>query len=106
MRAKSLVLIALLLFGAAPALADHHETGVEPEAPGTLSGSGSDGTRPLQATFEAPPEPGMYTTRYYFAMTRGLSNSTLRPAFQLPLFLVTVPLDIVLLPMAALVGFF
>jgi hypothetical protein len=39
-------------------------------------------------------------------MTRGVSNSTLHKAFALPLFLLTVPVDIMLLPGAAIAGFF
>ena len=104
MRAKSLVLIALLLFAAAPALAGHHEVDNEPTS--TQSGRGSDESQPLTATFEPAPEAGMYSTVYYFAMTRSLANSTVHKAVQLPLFLVTVPVDIVLLPAAAIAGFF
>lgn len=104
MRIITLLLTAVLLVGAAPALAAHHEGEHEPTA--TQSGQGSDGTRPLEATFEPTPEPGIYSGKYYFAMTRGLANSTLRPAFQVPLFLVTIPLDIVLLPISAVAGFF
>jgi hypothetical protein len=101
-RTTSLLFIALLLFGAAPALAAHHEA----ESSETKSGQASDESAPLQATFEPTPEPSGYTTDYYFAMTRGVSNSTLHKAFALPLFLLTVPVDIMLLPGAAIAGFF
>jgi hypothetical protein len=104
MRIKLLVLISMLLWAAAPGFAAHHEG--EPDMHHTQSGEGSDGATPLEASFEPTPEPGMYTTNYYFGMTRGLADSTLHPALQLPLFLVTLPLDIVLLPVAAVMGFF
>ena len=108
MRASIVVLVAVLLAGTAPALAAHHETHEHPDAEheSTQSGQGSDRSRPLEATFEPTPEPGDYTTEYYFAMTRGLANSTLITPFKVPLFLVTIPVDIVLLPAAAIAGFF
>jgi hypothetical protein len=39
-------------------------------------------------------------------MTKGVANSTMTPAFKPLVFLLTVPLDIVLLPFAAIGGFF
>ena len=42
----------------------------------------------------------------YLCMTKGLMNSTLEPALKPPLLLLTVPLDIVFLPFAAIGGFF
>ena len=101
MRNPSLVLITLLLLSGASAPAsghsDHQDT--------TRSGQGQD-TRPLEATYQPTPEPGDFSDRYLFAMTRGVADSTLHPALQVPLFLVTVPVDIVLLPVAAIVGAF
>ena len=47
-----------------------------------------------------------YNDSYIFAMTRGVADSTMVPAAKAPLFLLTVPLDLVLLPFAAIGGFF
>ena len=47
-----------------------------------------------------------YSSEYIFGMTKGLMNSTLEPALKPPLLLLTVPLDIVFLPFAAIGGFF
>jgi hypothetical protein len=54
-----------------------------------------------------PPEPkSSYNNQYLFAMTRGVADSTIHPAGKVPLYLLTVPLDIVLLPFALIGGFF
>lgn len=53
-----------------------------------------------------PEEPCWYNSDYLFAMTRGLSDSTIHPAAKAPLFLFAVPLDIVLLPATLIGGFF
>ena len=47
-----------------------------------------------------------YDSEYIFGMTRGVSHSTLLPALKPLAFIVTVPLDLVLLPFAAIGGFF
>ncbi len=51
-------------------------------------------------------EREIYTTDYLFGMTRGVAGSTMVPALKAPLFLFTIPLDLVLLPFAAIGGFF
>jgi hypothetical protein len=51
------------------------------------------------------PEPG-YDTAYFFAITRAIAGSTLVPAAKLPLFVLSVPVDVALLPFAAIGGFF
>lgn len=53
-----------------------------------------------------PPEKGWYNDSYIFAATRGVADSTLVPAAKAPLFLLTVPLDLVLLPFATIGGLF
>ena len=95
--------VLVLLLSAPPAFADSHG---DEEQTTTQSGRGQDTREPLEATYEPGPEQGPYSGRYFFAMSRGLANSTLHPAFAAPLFLVTIPLDIVLLPAAAIAGFF
>jgi hypothetical protein len=54
-----------------------------------------------------PPQPkSWYNSDYLFGMTRGVSQSTVHPAVKVPLFVLTVPLDIVFLPFAAIGGCF
>jgi hypothetical protein len=64
--------------------------------------------RELEPRYQpVPPQPkSWYNNSYIFALTRGVSNSTMAPAAQAPLFLLTVPLDLVLLPFAAIGGLF
>lgn len=53
------------------------------------------------------PEPkSKHNSSYIFGMTRGVADSTIHPAVKAPLFLVTLPLDLVLLPFAAIGGMF
>jgi len=87
--------LLLALIAASPALADNADD--EGDDPGRL--------RP---TYEPrpPPEKDVYTTDYLFGITRAVSESTLVPAAQIPLFILTVPLDIAFLPMEAIAGFF
>ena len=47
-----------------------------------------------------------YNASYIFGMTRSVAASTMVPAAKAPLFLLTVPLDVVLLPFAAIGGLF
>lgn len=53
-----------------------------------------------------PEEPGWYNASYIFGMTRSVAASTMIPAAKVPLFVLTVPLDIVFLPFAAIGGLF
>jgi hypothetical protein len=45
-----------------------------------------------------------YNSEYIFGMTKGILNSTLNPALKPMVSLLTVPLDLVFLPFAALLG--
>ena len=67
-----------------------------------------DEREPLEPTHQPmpPPEKPIYTTDYLFAVTRSVTSSTLVPAAQVPLFLFTVPLALVFLPIEAIAGFF
>ena len=47
-----------------------------------------------------------YNSDYVFGMTKGIANSTMVPAVKPLFFLITIPLDIVFLPFAAIGGFF
>ena len=55
---------------------------------------------------EEPEPESAYDGSYLFPMTRGVANSTLHPAAKAPLFVLTLPLDIVLLPVGLIGGFF
>jgi hypothetical protein len=81
-----------------------------------LAQDGGTEPRELEPAY-APPAPGKpgpyneaegpgYNSDYLFGITRATASSTIVPAAKVPLFLLTVPLDIVLLPFAAIGGFF
>lgn len=53
-----------------------------------------------------PEEESWYNAGYMFALTGSVARSTMSPALKAPLFVFTVPLDIVLLPFAAIGGLF
>ena len=69
---------------------------------------GADETRPLEARYlpAEPEEKSWYNSDYIFGMTRGVANSTIAPAGKAPLFVLTIPLDIVTLPFTLIGGFF
>lgn len=64
--------------------------------------------RELEPRYEPvpPPQKSWYNDQYIFAATRGVANSTLIPALKAPLFILTVPVDLICLPFAAVGGFF
>ena len=68
------------------------------------------GTEPreLQPRYEpVPPEPEpAYDSSYIFALTRGVTTSTMVAPVKVLLLPLTIPLDIALLPFAAIGGFF
>lgn len=72
-----------------------------------VQGTGARDGR-LEPRYEAPPpeEPRRYNSDYMFGMTRGVADSTMHAAVKGPLFLLTVPLDFVLLPVTAIAGIF
>jgi len=77
----------------------------------TLQMAQARGTEPreLEPRYKPapPPEPkGWYNSGYVFGLTRGVAGSTMVPAAKAPLFILTVPLDIVILPFAAIGGLF
>ncbi len=86
------------------------------QQPILLAQDGGTEPRELEPAY-APPAPGKpgpyneaegpgYNSDYLFGITRATASSTIVPAAKVPLFLLTVPLDIVLLPFAAIGGFF
>jgi hypothetical protein len=70
----------------------------------------AQGTEPrdLEPRYHSAPveEESWYNSTYIFGMTRSVAQSTISPAGKAPLFLLTVPLDVVLLPFAAIGGLF
>ena len=64
--------------------------------------------RPLEPRYQPIQEepPGWYNASYMFGMTRSVAQSTMSPGLKAPLFLLTVPCDLVLLPFAAIGGLF
>jgi hypothetical protein len=80
------------------------------------SGSGGDGKAAQESSEEGriepryqprePVEEPWYNSDYLFGMTRAVTNSTIHPGAQVPLLVLTIPLDIVFLPFSAIGGFF
>lgn len=65
-------------------------------------------SRPLEPRYQPrePEKKSWYNGSYIFGMTRGVAGSTMAPAGKVPLFVLTVPLDIVFLPFAVIGGLF
>lgn len=82
----------------------------EPAPLHALQVAQAGGTEPreLEPRYQPAPveEKGWYNDSYIFGMTRGVAESTMHPAVKVPLFVLTVPLDLVFLPFAALGGMF
>jgi anti-sigma factor RsiW len=53
-----------------------------------------------------PEVPSWYNSGYVFGMTRGVADSTIHPAGKAPLFVLTLPLDLALLPFTLIGGMF
>jgi hypothetical protein len=101
------------------ALAAGTARAAEPQAPGgpqalAAAGSGVHAApagllatvdRTAIAPVELETHEGYYAG-YIFGMTRGVAWSTISPVLKPLLFVLTVPLDIVLLPFAAIGGLF
>ncbi len=69
-----------------------------------MSSHGAASTDPARSKAEI--EAWHYNSDYLFGLSRGTANSALLPAFKPFVFLVTVPLDLALLPIAAIGGLF
>ncbi len=69
-----------------------------------MSSHGAASTDPARSKAEI--DAWHYNSSYLFGLSRGTANSALLPAFKPFVFLVTVPLDLALLPIAALGGLF
>lgn len=79
-----------------------------PTTPTTPTTQTATDSRPLEPRYQPrePEKESWYNNSYIFGMTRGLADSTIAPAGKAPLFLFTVPLDIVLLPFTIIGGLF
>lgn len=110
----ALVSTLALLVSPVAALADRpvQTQAAEAETLGdTVLVADAHGTTPRELEPRYEPAPvdetrSDYNSDYIFGMTRGVADSTIHPAGKAPLFLLTVPLDIALLPFAVIGGFF
>ena len=69
-----------------------------------MSSHGAASSDPARSKAEI--EAWHYNSDYLFGLSRGTADSALLPAFKPLVFLLTVPLDIALLPIAAIGGLF
>ena len=65
-------------------------------------------SRPLEPRYQPrePEKKSWYNGSYIFGITRSVASSPMSPAGKVPLFVLTVPLDIVCLPFAVIGGLF
>jgi hypothetical protein len=70
--------------------------------------AGDSPRRDLEPRYQPvpPAEKGWYNDSYIFAATRGVANSTMVPVAKVSLYVLTIPFDLVLLPIAAIGGLF
>jgi hypothetical protein len=109
-RIARIFLVAATLAVAVPAVGQAREPqpAVAAAAPLVVAQAGTTEAGRLQPRYQPAPveEKGFYNSGYLFSLTRGVAGSTLHPAAKAPMFLFTVPLDIVLLPATLIGGFF
>ncbi len=106
-RKSSMLLVMLLAFGipvfAVMGFADNAAAG------GTRMGAtyqSSQGSQNVGVSSSLDMRDDGYNSAYIFGMTKGVANSTIIPAMKPLFWLVTVPLDLVFLPLAWIGGFF
>ena len=87
----------------APAVAER-----DLDPPQQYAQAGGTEPRDLEPRYQPTPpeETSWYNSSYIFAVTRSVADSTLVPAAKAPLYVLTVPVDLVLLPIAAIGGLF
>jgi hypothetical protein len=110
-----LAAVALICVAAAsPAAGDAGEPGSEAWlTPAAMRAAGVpmllaaayDDDRPPDSTADVEDYSG-YNGRYIFALSKGVARSTMVTPLKPPLFILTIPLDIALLPFALIGGFF
>ena len=108
LRVAALCVVAATLALATEPVAAHHDDAEETELADARYAAAQDRPGGLEPTRPSPQpeESSWYNGEYLFAMTRGVRDSTIHPAGQVPLFLFTIPLDTALLPFAAIAGLF
>jgi len=99
---SALALVALLLAAAPAVRADSHGTS---EAEPTAVTETAPEPGPAPATGESG-EGWHYETGYLFGVTRGLPEAGIRGGWRYAAMVLTVPFDVVTLPIAALAGLF
>ena len=105
MRHRTLWILLVLCVGSA-GLAPAEAIGangstVVAQAQGTRSGT-------LEPRYEPAPvaDPDAYDNQYVFAMSRGVADAAIAPYGKLPLYVLSVPLDLAFLPFALIGGLF
>ena len=105
-RTLAFALVCAIAVAAMPAGAHHEAPISSAAAAGAVDvASGHGDLEPRYQPAPAEPEPA-YETSYLFATTRAVADSTLVPAAKLPLYVLTVPVDVALLPFAVVAGIF
>ncbi len=108
-RSGGIALVAAIIVLLAAAAGTSMAGDAGPMVPFEVAQSGGTEPRELEPRYQPsppPPEQGWYNSSYIFALTRGVAGSTMVPAAKAPLYLLTLPLDIVLVPFAAVGGMF
>ena len=102
-RTFSMLLSLVVAWGglALPADVSASEGTVVAQAQGTQDGRLEPRYQPTP-----PADPGAYDNQYVFALTRGVANAAIAPYGKLPLYVLSVPVDLALLPFAVIGGFF
>lgn len=94
--------------GAAPASDSVAARAETPASAPVLLAQGTVRPRELQPRYEpVPPKPkGSYNSDYIFGLTKSVADSTMATPVKVLLFPLTIPLDLVFLPFAAIGGTF
>jgi len=78
-----------------------NEHTVVAQAQGTRAGT-------LEPRYEPAPaaDPDAFDNQYVFAMSRGVADAAIAPYGKLPLYVLSVPIDLAFLPFALIGGLF
>ena len=107
--AAALLTGALFLFFSQPVSAERDSSPPGSSASQLLAQASTDAAGgKLEPRYQPrEPEPkSWYNSGYVFGMSRGVADSTIHPAVKAPIFLVTLPLDLALMPFALIGGMF
>jgi len=112
--ALALVIVGIQAFAVAPAWSSTDAAQASPVLvlaqadDADVQGEDASGRRPLEPRYRPmePEQESWYNSSYLFGMTRSVAGSTMVPAAKVPLFVLTVPLDLAFLPFAAIGGLF